>query len=152
MIKITKNYKIMVLLSLNTVYFFCEGSRFTFVENTISNSPNASRTKFLGSDGFFCFCSICKFGSFKNPFATILPTCLTYTLDLEDLFCWCKWKKMISMNCGSSTICWIPWRWVRLDLMLTVRNIYINFNLNPLTKFSNSSKSTEFRYPPTEHL
>ena len=28
----------------------------------------------LGSDGLFCFSSICKFGSFKNPFAMI--TCL----------------------------------------------------------------------------
>ena len=46
-------------------------SRFTFVENTISNSPKVPRTKFLGSDGLFCFISICKFGSFKNPFAMI---------------------------------------------------------------------------------
>ena len=29
------------------------------------------RAKFLGSDGLFCFTSICKFSSFKNPFATI---------------------------------------------------------------------------------
>ena len=29
------------------------------------------RAKFLGSNGLFCFISICKFGSFKNPFATI---------------------------------------------------------------------------------
>ena len=27
--------------------------------------------KFLGSDGLFCFISICKFVSFKNPLATI---------------------------------------------------------------------------------
>ena len=46
-------------------------SRFTFAENTISNSPKVLRAKFLGSDGLFCFSSICKFGSFKNPFATI---------------------------------------------------------------------------------
>ena len=41
------------------------------VENTISNSPKILRAKFLGSDGLFCFSGICKFGSFKNPFATI---------------------------------------------------------------------------------
>ena len=29
------------------------------------------RAKFLGSDGLFCFTSICKFSSFKNPFAMI---------------------------------------------------------------------------------
>ena len=46
-------------------------SRFTFVENTISNSPNVPRAKFLGSDGLFCFSSTCKFDSFKNPFAMI---------------------------------------------------------------------------------
>ena len=27
--------------------------------------------KFLGSNGLFCFISICKFDSFKQPFATI---------------------------------------------------------------------------------
>ena len=44
---------------------------FTFVENTISNSPKDLKAKFLGSDGIFCFISICKFGSFKNHFAMI---------------------------------------------------------------------------------
>ena len=28
------------------------------------------RAKFLGSDGLFCVITVCKFGSFKNPFAT----------------------------------------------------------------------------------
>ena len=46
-------------------------SRFTFVENTISNLPKVLRAKFLGSDRLLCFSSICKFGSFKNSFATI---------------------------------------------------------------------------------
>ena len=46
-------------------------SRFTFVDNTISNSPKVPRTKLLESDGLFCFSSICKCDSFKNPFATI---------------------------------------------------------------------------------
>ena len=32
-----------------------------------------------------------------------------------------------------------------------MRDIYINSNLNPLTKFTSSSRSTE-RYPPMEHL
>ena len=46
-------------------------SRFTFAEDTISNSPKVSRAKFLRSNGIFCFISIWKFGSFKNSFATI---------------------------------------------------------------------------------
>ena len=34
-------------------------SRFAFVENTISNSPEVPRAKLLGSDRFFCFISNC---------------------------------------------------------------------------------------------
>ena len=41
------------------------------IEITTGNSPKVPRAKFQGSDGLFCFISICKFGSFKNPFATI---------------------------------------------------------------------------------
>ena len=89
-------------------------SRFIFAENTIGNSPKVPRTKFLGSDGLFCFLSICKFGSFKNPF---------------------------SMNYRSSTSSWKQWRWVKTDLILSMRAIYINSNLNPLTKFHNLHNS-----------
>ena len=32
-----------------------------------------------------------------------LLACLKFTLDSEDLFCWYKRKKMISMSTGSST-------------------------------------------------
>ena len=39
---------------------------------TFYNLPNIQRAKFLGSDGLFCFISICKFGSFQNTFATII--------------------------------------------------------------------------------
>ena len=46
-------------------------SIFTSVENAINNSPKVPIAKFLGSNGLFCFISICKFGNFKNPFATI---------------------------------------------------------------------------------
>ena len=92
-------------------------SRFIFAENTIGNSPKVPRTKFLGSDGLFCFLSICKFGSFKNPF---------------------------SMNYRSSTSSWKQWRWVKIDLILSMRDIYINSNLNPLTKLT-SSRNTEFK-------
>ena len=70
-----------------------------------------------------------------------LLTCLNFTLDSKDLFCWYKQK----MNYGSSTSSWKPWRSVRLDLILTMSNIYINSNLNPHTKFTSSSRSTEFK-------
>ena len=48
-----------------------EEIRFIFVENTIRNSPEVPGAKFLGSDGLFCFSSICKLGSFKKPLAKI---------------------------------------------------------------------------------
>ena len=54
-------------------------------------------------------------------------------------------KKVISMKHGSTTSSWKPWRWVRLDLILSMRDIYINSNLNPLTKSTSSSRSTEFK-------
>ena len=54
-------------------------------------------------------------------------------------------KKVISVNYGSSTSCWKPWRWERLDLILMMRNTIINSNLNPHTKFTGSSRSTEFK-------
>ena len=38
------------------------------------------------------------------------------------------------------------------DLILTMRDIYINSNLNPLTKFTSRSKSTEFKDSSLEHL
>ena len=49
------------------------------------------------------------------------------------------------MNYDSSKSSRKPWRWVRLDLILTIRDIYINSNLNPFTKFTSSSRSTAFK-------
>ena len=43
---------------------------------------------------------------------------------------------------NSSTNSWKPWRCTRCNLIFTVRDIYINFNLDPLTW---SSRSTKFR-------
>ena len=102
-------------------------SRFTYVENTINNSPKVSRAKFLGSNRLFCFISICKFGSFKNPFATItsLPE---LSFRLRRFILLVQSKKVIFM---------------RLDLILTMRDI--NSNLNPLTKSTSSSRSAELK-------
>ena len=52
-------------------------------------------------------------------------------------------EKVISMNYGSSTSSWKPWRWLRLDLIFT-RDLYINSYPNPLKKFTSSSR-TEFK-------
>ena len=73
-----------------------------------------------------------------------LIVCVNFTLDSEDLLL-VQTKKVISMNYSSSTSSWKPWRWVRLDLILTMRDIYISSNLKPLTKFTSNSRSTEFK-------
>ena len=49
------------------------------------------------------------------------------------------------MNYRSGNSSRKPWRWVRLDLELMMRDIYINSNLNPLTKFTSSRRRTEFK-------
>ena len=54
-------------------------------------------------------------------------------------------KKVVSMNYGNSTSSWKQWRWVRLELIFMMRDIYINSNPNPLTKFTSSSRSTKFK-------
>ena len=46
-------------------------SRLAVVDKTIGDSPKVTRDKLLGSYRLFCFISISKFGSFKNPFVTI---------------------------------------------------------------------------------
>ena len=119
-------------------------SIFSFVESTSSNPSKVPRAKFLVSDGLFCFIRICKFGSFKNPFATITGLSELY-LRIKRFFSLVQTKKVISMNYGSSTSSWKLWRWMRLDLIHMLRDIFINFNLNPLTKFISSSRSTNLK-------
>ena len=43
----------------------------TLLKTLLVICHKVSRAKFLESDGFFCLSSICKFGSFKNPFTMI---------------------------------------------------------------------------------
>ena len=54
-------------------------------------------------------------------------------------------KKVISMNYDSNTSCWKPWKWVKFDLIFMMVDIYINSNRKALTKFTSSSRSTEFK-------
>ena len=54
-------------------------------------------------------------------------------------------KNVISMSYRrSSTSGWKSSRWVRLHLKFT-RDIHINSNLDPLTKFTSSSRSTKLK-------
>ena len=96
-----------------------------------------------GSDTLLFF-TISRFGSFKNPFATI-TSLSELCLRFRRFILLVQTKKVISMNYGRCTRDWKPWRWMRLDLILTMRDIYINPNLNPLTKFTGKSRSTQFK-------
>ena len=100
----------------------------------------------LGSHNTACFCfiSVHKFGRFKNPFETITNLPGLY-FRFRRFILLLQTKKVISMNYHSTTSSWKPWRWVRLELILTLRDIFINSNLNPITKFIRSSRSTEFK-------
>ena len=56
-----------------------------------------------------------------------------------------KTKTVISMNYGSSTSSWKPRRWLRLNLIFTMMNIYINSNLTPIIKVFLRSRSTKLK-------
>ena len=67
---------------------------------------------------------------------------LNFTLDSEDLLHWYNRKKWFLLAMAAAQA---AESWVRFDLILTMRDIYINSNLNPLTEFTSSSRSIEFR-------
>ena len=118
-------------------------SRFSFVVNTISSLPKVSEEGF-GKWLTLCFISICKFDSFKNSFVMIISLSEFY-FRFRRFILLVQTKKVIAMNYGSSTSSWKPWRIARLDLILIMKNIYINSNLIPLQKFTSSSRCTEFK-------
>ena len=53
--------------------------------------------------------------------------------------------KIKNLICMSS---WRPWRWVTLDYIITIRNTYTNFKLNPAIKFTSSTEKPSFFIPP----
>ena len=56
-----------------------------------------------------------------------------------------KTKKVVPINYGSTASCSKPWIWVRLNLILTMRDIYINSSLILLIKIASSNRNTEFK-------
>ena len=63
---------------------------------------------------------------------------LNFTLESEDLFCdfyelWQQQEQLKSMEM------------IKFDLIFFMRDLYINSNLNPLTKLTSSSRSTELK-------
>ena len=118
-------------------------NRFT-LGTLLAICQESDNAKSLGSDGLFRVISICKFGSFKNLFAMITSLSELY-LRIRRFFSLVQTKKVISMNYGSNTSSWKPWRWMRLELILLMRDVYIKSNLNSMKKFTNSHRSTEFK-------
>ena len=98
--------------------------RFTFVKNTIGNSPNIPRGFWEVMDSFVLLA--CASLAASITLLQWLITCIDFTSDSQDSICWCKWSKAVSLNYGSSTSSWKPWRLTRLDLILMMRDIYIS--------------------------
>ena len=73
------------------------------------------RAKFLGSDGLFCFSSICKFTAPKTLLQLLLAS-LNFTLDSENFS---VGTKVISVNYS----CRKPWKLVRFDMIFMMRDI-----------------------------
>ena len=78
---------------------------------------------------------------------------LNFTLHSEDLLSWYKWKNRFLwiMAAAAEAAENHHDEWVRVNLILTMRDIYINSNLNQLTKFTSRSGNTKFR-DILEHL
>ena len=106
--------------------------------------PKFSKASLLGTHGVFCFISVCKFGSFNNPFAMIASLSELY-FRFRRFVLLVQAKKMISVNYGNTRSSCKPWRWLRLDLIIFRRDIYVNSNLDPLRKLTSSSRSIEFK-------
>ena len=68
----------------------------------ITFCKKSPRAKFLGSNGLFFVISICKFGIFKNPFASITSLSELY-FRIRRFILLAETKKVISVNYGRST-------------------------------------------------
>ena len=101
----------------------------------MSNSPKVTRAKILGSDWLFCFISICRFGI---NLSKLYFRFKRFILLVQS-------RKLIFMSYEGSINSWKPWIWVKLDFIFKMRDIYINCNPNPLTKFTSSNRSTDFK-------
>ena len=112
--------------------------------------PKVLRANFLESDVVFCFSSVIKFGSFKNPFATITSLSELYFRFRRLILLVQTWK-VVFINYGSSTSCWKPWRWARLDdiscilhlIYIYLDEIYIYRSIPTWTHSQNSLEAAE---------
>ena len=94
----------------------------------------------LGEVILFSFLRIRKFGSSAK-----LLACLNFIFKPRRFIFLMQAKKLISMSYGSSASSQKSWRWMRLDLIFMIGDIYKNSNLDPLTNFSIRSRSTKLK-------
>ena len=119
-------------------------SKFSILLRTLLAIPQKSQEPNLWRVIIFCFIPISTFGSFKNPSTTNTGLselgfkCWRFVLLVET-------KEVISMSYGSSISSWKSLRSVRLGTTFMMRDIYINSNLDPITKFTRSKRSSELK-------
>ena len=92
----------------------------------------------MGSNRRFCFISISRFGSFKNSFATI-TSMFEFQFRYRRFILLIQANEEISLSYGTSKRNWKPWNKAWPDIY-DERYIFINSNLDQLTKVSTSSK------------
>ena len=76
-----------------------------------------------------------------SEYTSLPELCLSYKVFILLL----QRKEVIAMTYGSNTSCWKSLRWMKVDLIFTVGNICINFNLLPFMKFGSSSRSFKLK-------
>ena len=90
---------------------------------------NSQEQSFWEDDGLFCFISICKFGSFKTPFAKGTSLSELYFTQAE--LKWFLWTMAENYGDEWSLTWYLQWG--------------IFSKLTPLIKFTSISRSTEFK-------
>ena len=113
-------------------------------ENTIGNSPKVLRAKFWEVMCFFVLLAYASLATSRTLLQQLFAALSELLFRFKRFTLLIQTKKVISMNYGISTSSRKHLRWVRIDLILTLRHIYINPNVNLLTKFTSSRRSTEF--------
>ena len=113
----------------------------------------------FGKVGHFCFISISKFSSFKNPFAAVTSLSGLY-FRFRKFILLVITKKVIYVNYGSSRSSWKQWRWVRLGLIFLMRDTPIptrNHSQNSLAvaeaqslKISSHGTSLKWSWRPSQ--
>ena len=114
-----------------------------YISNCISNLLKALRATFLGCETLVLLVYAGLTAS-RTLLQWLLAACLNFAFKRITLMV--QTKKANFMRYDNTTTSWRPWKLVRVDLTFTMRDIYINCNMNPLKEFTSNSRSTNFKY------